>query len=141
MINELIAAVSVAINAEFGDNYTIYSESVEQGLKEPCFFVSCINCTNQIFLGKRYLRTNQLCIQYFPADKIQEKEECNAVAERLFSCLEYIDDGDGLIRGTKTHAEIVDGILNFFVNYDFFTILKNPQIEMNEISQAVNTKE
>lgn len=43
MINSIIEGISISLNAEFGDNYTTYTESVEQGLKEPCFFVFCIN--------------------------------------------------------------------------------------------------
>ena len=62
MINSIIEGISISLNAEFGDNYTTYTESVEQGLKEPCFFVFCINPTNRVFLGKRYFKTNQMCI-------------------------------------------------------------------------------
>ena len=119
MINSIIEGISISLNAEFGDNYTTYTESVEQGLKEPCFFVFCINPTNRVFLGKRYFKTHQMCIQYFPVDKGRKKEECNAVSERLFDCLEYITVSGNLVRGTKMHAEMVDGVLNFFVNYDF----------------------
>ena len=39
MINEIIEAISVALNEEFGDEYEIYRESVRQDLKEPCFFI------------------------------------------------------------------------------------------------------
>ena len=30
-----------------------------KGLKEPCFFIACLNPNNNLFLGKRYERTNQ----------------------------------------------------------------------------------
>ena len=43
MINSIIDSIGISLNAEFGDKYTIYSESIEQGLKEPCFFISCLN--------------------------------------------------------------------------------------------------
>lgn len=120
MINSIIESISIALNAEFGDDYTIYSESVEQGLKEPCFFVFCLNPTTKLFLGKRYFRKNPFCVQFIPGDKDRVKEECNAVAERLFSCLEYITVTGDLVQGTQMNYEIVDGILNFFVNYDLF---------------------
>lgn len=38
MINSIIESISISLNAEFGDEYTTYTESVEQGLNEPCFF-------------------------------------------------------------------------------------------------------
>lgn len=137
MINSIIESISISLNAEFGDEYTTYTESVEQGLNEPCFFLSCINPTNRVFLGKRYFRENQFCIQYFPADKDRAKEECNAVAERLFLCLEYITVGDDLMRGAKMKYEVVDSVLNFFVNYDLFVYKITDSNVMEEISADV----
>ena len=45
MINSIIEAISIALNAEFGDDYTTYTEEQEQGLKEPCFFISTLEPT------------------------------------------------------------------------------------------------
>ena len=140
MINSITQSISISLNAEFGDEYTNYTESVEQGLNEPCFFVFCINPTNRLFLGKRYFRENQFCIQYFPADKDRVKEECNAVAERLYSCLEYINVTGDLVRGTKMNFEVVDGVLNFFVNYDLFVYKVVASDPMEEISSDVAMK-
>ena len=137
MINSIIESISISLNAEFGDEYTTYTESVEQGLNEPCFFLFCINPTNRVFLGNRYFRENQFCIQYFPADKDRAKEECNAVAERLFLCLEYITVGDDLMRGAKMKYEVVDSVLNFFVNYDLFVYKITDSNVMEEISADV----
>lgn len=124
MINSIIEAISISLNADFGDGYTVYTENEEQGLKEPCFFVSCINPTNNLYRDRRYFRQNQFCIQFFPADRNREKAECNDTAARLFECLETITvDGD-LMRGDKMEYQIVDGVLNFFVNYDCFVLKK-----------------
>ena len=82
MIRSITEAVCIALSVEFGDGYTIYTESVEQGLKEPCFFVSCIHSAGRKFPGRRYFRENQFCIQYLPADRDREAEECSTVAER-----------------------------------------------------------
>lgn len=141
MINSIIEGISIATNTEFGERYTIYTESVEQGLKEPCFFISCLNPTSKVFLGERYFRTNQMCIQYISTNKSVGKEECNAVVERLFNCLEYITVGEDLVRGSKMSSEIVDGVLNFFVNYDLFTLrLRNKEDAMHEVLRNVAVK-
>ena len=58
MINEIIAAISAALDAEFGDEYEIYMEEIKQDLKEPCFFVQCINPTTKLFRGERYFQSN-----------------------------------------------------------------------------------
>ncbi len=140
MINSIIESIGVSLNAEFGDEYIIYTESIEQGLSEPCFFLFCINPTSRVFLKNRYFRENQFCIQYFPDDKDRAKEECNAVAERLFLCLEYITVTGDLVRGTKMKYEIIDGVLNFFVNYDLFVYKVVTPDVMEEISENVTMK-
>lgn len=140
MINSIIESISISLNAEFGDDYTIYTESVEQGLNEPCFFLSCINPTHRLFLGNRYFRENQFCIQYFPTVKDRAKEECSTIAERLFLCLECICVAGDWVRGTKMRYEVVDGVLNFFINYDLFVYKVVASEAMKEISENVTVK-
>lgn len=141
MINSIIEAISVALSNEFGDGYEIHMEEIEQGLEEPCFFIFCLNPTNNLFLGKRYFRTNLFCIQYFPASK-EKQRECNGVAERMYECLEYITiyGEDTPIRGTKMEHEVVDGVLNFFVNYDCFIYKKEQQTPMEVVSAEINVR-
>lgn len=142
MINSIIEAISIALNGEFGDDYEIYMEEIEQDLEEPCFFISCLNPTKKLFPGKRYFRANQFCIQYFP--KSDEKQrECNCVAERMYECMEYItiNGDDRPIRGTKMKYEIVDGVLNFFVNYDCFTYKTVQQDSMENLKTNTSIKE
>jgi len=122
MINSVIYGISAALEAEFGSNYEIYMEEVKQDLREPCFFISCINPAKSLFVGKRYFRQNMFCIQYFPETE-KVRQECHEVMERLYDCLKYIflSDEKKPTRGTHMNGEIVENILNFFVNYDFFT--------------------
>ena len=42
MLNEIIKGISMALNAAFGDGYEIFQNDVEQGLKEPCFFIASV---------------------------------------------------------------------------------------------------
>ena len=93
-----------------------------------------------MFLGKRYFRENLICIQYFPKNKDLIKEECNDVAERLFSSLEYVGvDGD-MLRGTGARCEMPDKVLNFFINYNFFVYKDSASNPMEEISEKVDVK-
>lgn len=119
MINKIIDGISMAINAEFGDDYEIYTEDIKQGLIEPCFSILCLNPTVEQFLGRRYFRTNQYCIHYFP-NSDEKRSECNGIMERLSKCLEIITVDDNLIRGTSIHSEFSEDVLHFFVNYDLF---------------------
>lgn len=141
MINFIIESISMALNAEFGDKYKIHREAKRQGLEEPCFFIQCLNPTEKLFLGKRYFRQNQFCIQYFPEDELHKNEECYDVAERLLPCLEYLNVGGDLVMGTKMRYEVVDGILHFFVNYDLFVYRVVESVSaMEEVSSETSVK-
>jgi hypothetical protein len=119
MMNLIIDGICTAINSEFGDEYEIYTESVEQGLEEPSFAVVCLNPSVEQFLGKKYFRTNQFCIHYFPSSN-EQKNECFAVMERLFNAMEVITVDDDSIRGTEMRGEVTDDVLHFFVDYNMF---------------------
>lgn len=120
MINTIIGAISQALNTEFGDNYECYMEEIKQDLKEPCFFIQCLNPTEELFIGKKYFRRNQFCIQYFPESKSGPNAECHSVAQCLLDCLKWLPVKDSKVMGRKMHYEVKDGMLYFFVNYDMF---------------------
>lgn len=141
MIDSIMEAISISLHAEFGDGYAIYTESVEQGLKEPCFFVFRLRSARSVFRGKRYSCDNPFVIQYFPADKTRIREECEDVKERLFSCLELLPFDGGLIRGVQKSGEVIDEVLNFFISYPLFVDRVEDTDSMTEISKNVYIKE
>ena len=120
MLNKIITGISRALDDEFnadGDEYTIYTENVEQGLDEPCFFIFKLKPSSKQLVGNRYERKYPFDIHYFPRDKENINYEINEVTERLFTALEYITV-DGIVRGTNMNAEIVDNVLHFFINFN-----------------------
>lgn len=142
MINNIIDAISEALNAEFGNEYEIYTESVKQGLTKPCFSIFSVNPTMNQFLGKRYFRQNQFCIHYFPSNETDAKSESNAVLERLFQCMEYITVNGDCTAGTNMNSEYDDGVLHFFVNFNFFVRkVDNEDITMNSYESTTDVKE
>lgn len=140
MINSIMEAVSVALNAEFGDGYEIHIEKVSQDMGGHCFFIQCLNPANGLFRRQKYFRRNQFCVQYFPLSKDDRNRECFSVLERLNICLEYITV-DGLMRGTQMNGRVVDGVLNFFVNYDCFVYRREAEApEMVEMVSGTVVK-
>ncbi len=141
VINAIMEAISISLYAEFGDTCEIYREVKKQGLKEPCFFIQCLNPTNKLFFPKRYFRQNQFCIQYFPREEQHENKECYDIGEQLFSCLEYLEVDNSLVMGTKMRYEVVEGILHFFVNYDMFVYKAGKSLPvMEEVSSKITGK-
>lgn len=132
MQNEIMDAITRKIFEVFGDGYAIYTDNVEQELKEPCFFVSFLEPSHKPLLGKRYRRIYDMSIQYFPADR-DPSRELNEVTERLMDGLEYITLSDGSMRrGQGMKGRVSDGILTFLVTYDIFGVKLEPEKERME---------
>lgn len=141
MINEIIYAISRALNEEFGESHEIYMEEISQDLKEPCFLINTLEPSIKRYPGERYRRRNYFCIQYFPETEAKYAE-CNSTAERMAGTLEMIAMEEGTIRGTDMHYRTEDGVLNFFVNYNFFTIhRREKEDEMQGIRTDTGVKE
>lgn len=122
MINKILDGISNALNEEFGDEYEIYSEDIPQDFKEPCFFILCLNPAENQIVGKRYHRTHQFDVQYFPRDFKNKFSDIYEIQSRLTDCLEYVNVKEGILRGIKRRGEIVDKVLHFFVNYNIHVI-------------------
>lgn len=139
MINDIVKAVSLVLKEEFGDSYKFYTEGEEQNMDAPCFFITCSAPRNTHLSNRKYFRSNIFCIQYIPStEKI--RAECNEVIERLFECLEYIKAGGSLLRGRKMEPEMKDGVLYFFLNYDFFVYKKEETETMEALSGHIGVK-
>jgi hypothetical protein len=138
VINKIIESISIALDAEF--HYENHIEEIKQDLVPPCFFIMCLNPTSRLFFGKRYFRSNSFCIQYFPQSDEKQKE-CNDVAERMALCLEVITMGSDQIRGTKMKYEVVDGVLQFFINYDCFVYRVEATETMDTMGTSTSVKE
>ena len=142
MIKLLIESISIMLDTAFGGDYTIYQESIEQDLKEPCFFIQCLEAENNLFRGKRYFRAHKMCIQYFPVSKSDPKAECEAVAEQLYPVLEWLTlhEDESMVRGREMRHKTVDGVLNFFVNYDLFVMKKEALDPMQTLDMNMKQK-
>jgi hypothetical protein len=141
MVNGIIDGISIELNLKFGDSYKIYSEDVSQGLKEPCFFIAVLNPSQKYLLNTKRQRNNLFDIHYFPT-KQGGNSEIEDVAESLYSTLEWINVDGNDIRGTKMHHNSVDGVLHFFVEYNFFiNKIVTPEDKMESVKVNNNVKE
>lgn len=117
-VKDIVDAVILKLSQTF-PSATIYEEEIKQGLAEPCFFVKLFPVAQDKEFGRRYKRYHTFDVHYFPLSKDDANVEMHDVAERLYDVLEWISMGSGLHHGSKMNHEIVDGVLHFFVSYDF----------------------
>lgn len=139
-INDVRYAINVKLDEKF-PNIPIRGEEIKQGLIEPCFFVKLFPVAQDREVDRRYRRHHAFDIHYFPESKTDANTEMHNVADSLLDCMEYVELGEGLIRGRNMNCEIVDGVLHFFVNYDFHVMRPKPvEPSMQTMEQEANIK-
>lgn len=122
---QLIDGVVGAISEEFGTGYPIRTENNEQGFNGPCFYVKCIRPTQNRFFWRRFLRTWQMAVYYFPEERkpagdYEPNTERNEVAERLLGCLEMFPVGSAQVMTTDKEATESDGVLVMTFNVEMY---------------------
>lgn len=119
MIQSIIDGIIKQIRTEYGKSYRVYTESVEQGLTEPCFSIMCLNPSSEREISDRFKRFYPFMIVYFPSSD-EPIAECNAVCESLLGLLNDIETDVGTFHGSDLSGNIVDGVLQFSVQYKTF---------------------
>lgn len=129
MVNNIIDGISIKLNQVFEGNCKLYSDTVEQNLARPSFFIIVLNPSEKQIVGNRYFRQHLFDIHYFPENE-GDNEEIQDVASQLFDALEYITISEtDMIRGTNMRYEKIDGILHFFVEYNVFVYKETEPVE------------
>lgn len=148
MTNLIVDGVCKRLSEEFGEDYRVYTENVEQGFKEPCFFVcaTSVQMTPVLCRGTegRYNRRQGVNVTFYPKQGGDVRNEVYEVSERLIDILEYIE-ADGLTRGKEIIGEFIgdspDIVASVNVIYEFTVYKQNTDdtVLMGELKQEVDT--
>jgi hypothetical protein len=145
VVNDLVIGISRKLNALFGDGYRIYAEHIPQKLQPPAFYIQLLQAGIEQVVGNRYLKNHSFDIIFFPEPNGSEKQQCYEVQEKLLANLEYITitgPPDLQIRGSERNTEIVDGVLHFFIQFNFYVNKPAvPEEKMSALNQRASTKE
>lgn len=138
MLNLLLESISKAILKEFGDKYKIYRNQIKQGFCRPCFFIKILNSIQEQGYCARRKKNNLITINYF--SKSEDIRDINDICDRLYSCMEFIEFNNGLLRGTNIESTTSDGVLIFTINYNFHITANKDKITMNYLTQKGGLK-
>ena len=116
VLNDVINGIAAQLDTLFG--YTVYIDSVKQDLEAPCFLIKAVVTSQEQEVDRFYSRQQKFDVLYFPQNTEDSTREIETVTDLLWMGLEYINMGADVVRGTKMHREVTDGVLHFFVNYD-----------------------
>lgn len=135
MIQNIINGMIHAIREKYDETYSIYTETVEQDLQKSCFFIMCLNSTDEEKAGTRHCRTYPCIINYFPTSEDKAMQECLSVMDDLYQLLKIINTDIKKFRSKEMKAEIEEGVLKFQVTYSGFILAKKeePLMEALEV--------
>ncbi len=137
MIAKVIDGIIAAIRSEYDSKaYRIYTESVEQGLKEPCFSIMCLKPEAQRKGTGRTRRFYSFDIVYFPKSDCEPVQECTEVYENLVECLMDITADGRILHGSDISGTVVEGILHVQVTYDLFLLKQVEEQNMEAITDS-----
>lgn len=117
MITRTINSIAIALSATF-PGVTIYADKVPQQHAEPSFYIKDLTASQSGILGSRYMRRQSFAVHYYPQNKTAPRAEIHGVAEELMDVLEYVGDGELIVRGTGMSYEITDDVLVIMVDYN-----------------------
>lgn len=116
MLVSIINGIVHKLFDQYGEDYAIYTDFVEQDFNEPCFYIHVVDSSSNRELYNRYKRSYSFDIVYFP-----KKENCidelGEISEQLYLELEMISVDGNLVTGTEMKHHIQDGVLHFLVDY------------------------
>ena len=139
MIKAIRNGIKDALNALFGDTHNVYYDGIEQGFENPCFFVSLVDWySDPLIMGREKVHT-QYNVTFYPQNEDEPTDECYEMIPKLRECLRMItlENGD-IHRGIDMDAKVADGLLQFYVTYNFETIEKDSGNLMESYAERVN---
>ncbi|MEW9093945.1 MAG: DUF6838 family protein [Clostridiaceae bacterium] len=137
-INDLRIGINQALDKEF-PHIAIYSEKIEQGFEEPCFFVKILSSAQGKELTSRYKKNVYFDIHYF-SDKEDINSDCLNMADKLYEVLECIPI-NSLYRASNMTHEVIDGVLHFFLQFNYKVIRQVEEVpKMETLHKEVITK-
>lgn len=134
MIDTIIDGILAVLSSEYA-NCKLYTESVEQGMVEPCFSILCLSPEREKQNTLRFRDDLQFVIRYFPVTD-EPYSECMRVSENLMDVLELIELSDKThIRGDNMRSVVVDKVLQFMITYHPFLIEDKDLTNMETLTQ------
>lgn len=142
----IIRALNIALSKkleEIFDSPTIYHDMLPMGYEAPCFFISNVDTQVSLFMYDRYRMTVNYDITYHPNERKFYTAEFSKVGNLMSFGLEYIDLEDNKpLRGSNIRYEVQDGVLHFFITFDFFVRQYKGRGEyMQKLTQVYSIKE
>lgn len=115
------------------DSPNIYAEHIKQGFSLPCFCIRCKQTEEKKLIAKRYKLFNKIEITYFPIKSDNILDDCNNVLTTLYDKFSMLKFEKGFIKGENMQGAIENGVLKFYIDYNFYVFKKEETDKMQKL--------
>lgn len=137
-VNDVLDGVMDALASRYPGVTLVAGEAGEEHPK-PLFAVTIASVARNKEVGRRYRLAHQFNIQYAAA--VPTYRGLHDVADELYDALQHIEADGGFIRGSGMRHEIVEGMLHFYVSYNFHVLsVVTPETKMQAAEREVLPK-
>lgn len=122
MLKELMEAVAAKLKEGFGETCVVYYNEAPPEAEGPCFIILPRKAVRTPRLGRRYYQSCPLDIQFIPGQE-DKGARLMTVAEQMMELLLLLTtEGGERFLGRDMSFEVQQGILHFYVSYNFFLL-------------------
>ncbi|CAH1212255.1 hypothetical protein PAECIP111893_03510 [Paenibacillus plantiphilus] len=137
-VNDVLDGVMDALASQY-PGVTLVAGDAGEEHPRPLFAVRLVSVKHNREMGRRYRFSHEFNIQYAAA--VPTYRGLHDVADQLYSTLQHITADGGLIRGSGMRHEIIDGILHFFIQFNFHVLsVVTPETKMQAAEREVRPK-
>lgn len=130
MIRELIQSLADKLKCKW-PAFNVYDEFTEQGLKEPCFFISIVDSEFKKELANRYRLTVSFNVSYLNSKHDEDmRSNFSEIAFELYGLLDYLVAGGKSFGIYNVRHEVVDDVVHVFFDVSMLLFKQEAEVLM-----------
>lgn len=136
MIEKLIGAVAESLFKKWGEEYEVYTESVYQNVKKPCFFVECESVEKKELLGGRFFIRADIKVSIEDDGDIR-KQKVEKMIGDVFAVMNFVCVEGKTLQGRSVRGKWEN---DSFVVRGTYSIFCGEERETHDLMQTVEIK-
>ncbi len=117
-IYDIQNALSIKLHEAFGAEYKKYIDEVPQEFHTPAFLIQFLSLEHIRQIGGRWKVTAKFNVKYFPENGISEAANMTLKGQQVIKEITLLNGS--LLLGTGATSEVIEGIGNNFIQFNFF---------------------
>ncbi|WP_249660039.1 phage tail terminator family protein [Lysinibacillus fusiformis] len=138
-IYDIQNALSIKLHEAFGAEYKEYIDDLPQEFNTPAFLIQFLSLEHIRQIGGRWKITARFNVKYFPKNGLSEVSNMTLKVQQAIKEITLLNGL--LLLGNGATSEVIEGIGNNFIQYNFFLQEIEENAFMGSIDHYINKEE